>query len=234
MASKDGDKGKDKEKDKSKAKAHPQGDAKQQKAEAKAAKEKEKEKDKAKAKEGAEAAKGAKEAKEEKPKAPPRPPADPRLKVLKKFHGKFLPRGPLRDRLKVLMDRWNSGEEHGGVTVEELKSLHNDWKVARQKPAKRKAASQYRARSEVTIRAIDLRASEPAHCRGDGASGRTGNLAGGRLDRGAGMLVGSRGAAGVLLENGQAIACLEERRVACESLLVGLACRIELALRPSR
>ncbi len=79
-------------------------------------------------------------AKEEKPKAPPRPPADPRLKVLKKFHGKFLPRGPLRDRLKVLMDRWNSGEEHGGVTFEELKSLHNDWKTAREKPAKKKAS----------------------------------------------------------------------------------------------
>ncbi len=133
MASKDGDKGKAKDK----SKPHPQGDAKQQKAEAK--KEKEKEKDKAKAKEAAEAAKGAKEPKEEKPKAPPRPPADPRLKVLKKFHGKFLPRGPLRDRLKGLMDRWNSGEDHGGVTVEELKSLHNDWTAARQKPAKKKA-----------------------------------------------------------------------------------------------
>ena len=140
MASKDGDKGKvkDKDKDKGKSKPHPQGDAKQQKAEAK------KEKEKAKAKEGAEAAKGAKEAKEvkeEKPKAPPRPPADPRLKVLKKFHGKFLPRGPLRDRLKGLMDRWNSGEDHGGVTVEELKSLHNDWTAARQKPAKKAKAA---------------------------------------------------------------------------------------------
>jgi hypothetical protein len=72
-------------------------------------------------------------AKEEKPKAPPRPPADPRLKVLKKFYGKFLPRGPLRDRHKALMARWNSGEDHGGVTVEELKSLHDDWKAARAK-----------------------------------------------------------------------------------------------------
>jgi len=138
MASKDADKGKDKDKDKDKAKskAHPQGDGKQHKAEAKP-KDKEKEKEKAKAKEGAEAAKAAKV---EKPKAPPRPPADPRLKVLKKFHGKFLPRGPLRDRLKVLMDRWNSGEEHGGVTFEELKSLHNDWKTAREKPSKKKAS----------------------------------------------------------------------------------------------
>jgi len=77
--------------------------------------------------------------KEEKPKPPPRPPADPRLKVLKKFYGKFLPRGPLRDRHKTLMERWNSGEDHGGVTVEELKSLHEDWKAARAKPARRVA-----------------------------------------------------------------------------------------------
>jgi hypothetical protein len=70
----------------------------------------------------------------EKPAAAPRPPADPRLKVLKKFHGKFLPRGPLRDRHKVLMERWNSGEDHGGVTVEELKSLLSDWRASREKP----------------------------------------------------------------------------------------------------
>ena len=79
--------------------------------------------------------------KEEKPKARPRPPADPRLKVLKKFHGKFLPRGPLRDRHKALMARWDSGEDHGGVTVEELKSLHQDWKAARTKPPRKVAAS---------------------------------------------------------------------------------------------
>ena len=72
----------------------------------------------------------------EKAKAAPRPPADPRLKYMKKFHGKFLPRGPLRDRLKVLMTRWTSGEDHGGVTADELKSLYEDWKAARQKPAK--------------------------------------------------------------------------------------------------
>jgi hypothetical protein len=74
--------------------------------------------------------------KEKAPKAPPRPPADPRLKVLKKFHGKFLPRGPLRDRHKALMARWNSDESHGGVTLDELKSLHDDWKKAREKPAR--------------------------------------------------------------------------------------------------
>jgi hypothetical protein len=68
------------------------------------------------------------------PPAPPRPPADPRLKVLKKFHGKFLPRGPLRDRHRALMARWDSGEDHGGVTVEELKSLYTDWRATRAKP----------------------------------------------------------------------------------------------------
>ena len=75
----------------------------------------------------------------EKAKAEPRPPADPRLKYLKKFHGKFLPRGPLRDRHKELMQRWDSGEDHGGVTADELKSLFEDWKAARQKPVKVKA-----------------------------------------------------------------------------------------------
>ena len=77
----------------------------------------------------------------EKAKPAPRPPADPRLKVLKKFHGKFLPKGPLRDRHKTLMVRWDSGEDHGGVTVEELKSLYSDWKTARAKPAKAIGAS---------------------------------------------------------------------------------------------
>jgi hypothetical protein len=135
MASKDAEK--DKVKQKAKPKPQAKGDPKDKEKAAKAA-----EKDKAKAakaKEGADAA--AKEPKEEKPKAPPRPPADPRLKFLKKFHGKFLPRGPLRDRHRALMDRWNSGEDHGGVTAEELKSLYNDWKASREKPARKKAAS---------------------------------------------------------------------------------------------
>jgi hypothetical protein len=34
------------------------------------------------------------------------------------------------------MARWNSGEDHGGVTVDELRSLHEDWTKARAKPAK--------------------------------------------------------------------------------------------------
>ena len=100
--------------------------------------EKDKHKDKPKAKASPEEA-AAKEAaaaaeKEKKAKAAPRPPADPRLKVLKKFHGKFLPKGPLRDRYKALMERWNSGEDHGGVTVEELKALLADWRASREKP----------------------------------------------------------------------------------------------------
>ncbi len=66
--------------------------------------------------------------------AEPRKPADPRLKLLKKFHGKFLPKGVLRDRYKAIMDRWNSGEDHGGVTVEELRSLLDDWRGTREKP----------------------------------------------------------------------------------------------------
>lgn len=77
-------------------------------------------------------------AKEKAPKpvaeAPPaRPPADPRLKVLKKFHGKFLPKGPLRARQAEIMKRWDSGEDHGGVTVEELKGLLTDWRAGQKK-----------------------------------------------------------------------------------------------------
>jgi hypothetical protein len=83
---------------------------------------------------GEKPAKGEKPEKPEKPQAPPRPPVDLRLKVLKKFHGKFLPKGVLRDRHKVIMERWNSGEDHGGVTVEELKTLLDDWKATREKP----------------------------------------------------------------------------------------------------
>ena len=36
--------------------------------------------------------------------AEPKAPPDPRLKVLKKFHGKFLPKGVLRERHKAIMD----------------------------------------------------------------------------------------------------------------------------------
>jgi hypothetical protein len=67
------------------------------------------------------------------PPPPPRPPADPRLEVLEKFRGKFLPKGVLRDRYKALMERWDSGDDHGGVTVEGLRALLNDWKGTREK-----------------------------------------------------------------------------------------------------
>lgn len=66
--------------------------------------------------------------------AEPRPPADPRLKVLKKFQGRFLPKGVLRERYKAIRQRWDSGEDHGGVTVEELKALLADWRATREKP----------------------------------------------------------------------------------------------------
>jgi hypothetical protein len=58
-----------------------------------------------------------------------RPAPDPRLKVMKKFKGRYLPRGPLRERHRELMKRWESGDDHGGVTFEELKSLLDDWRT---------------------------------------------------------------------------------------------------------
>src|SRR5512135_678374 len=87
----------------------------------------------AKAEKAHKAVEAEKPAKTEKP-AEVRPPADPRLKVLKKFQGKFLPKGVLRERYKAIMDRWNSGEDHGGVTLDELKKLLDDWKGTREKP----------------------------------------------------------------------------------------------------
>ena len=102
-------------------------------AEAKPDKGKDKEK---KAKAPAEAAAAEAPAPKAEP-AKPRPPADPRLKVLKKFEGRFLPKGPLRQRHKELLTRWNSGDDHGGVTVEELKALLNDWRASREKPPRK-------------------------------------------------------------------------------------------------
>ncbi|CAN5884513.1 hypothetical protein BH23PLA1_BH23PLA1_00800 [soil metagenome] len=61
----------------------------------------------------------------------PRPAPDPRLRVLKKFRGKFLPKGPLRDRYKILIERWESNGDHGGVTYEELKGLLEDWRTVK-------------------------------------------------------------------------------------------------------
>lgn len=96
-------------------------------------------KDKEKPKKPKEAAKAEAEPVVEKKPEAPRQPADPRLKYVKKFHGKFLPRGPLRDRHTALFARWNSGDDHGGVTVEELKSLHGDWMISRRKGPKKAA-----------------------------------------------------------------------------------------------
>jgi hypothetical protein len=87
-------------------------------------------------KEKAPAEAAAPEAKPAKAPEPPRPPADPRLKFLKKFRGKYLPKGPLRDRLHAIIARWNGSEDHGGVTVDELKTLYTDWKAGREKKAK--------------------------------------------------------------------------------------------------
>ncbi|WP_435007222.1 hypothetical protein P12x_004567 [Tundrisphaera lichenicola] len=70
----------------------------------------------------------------------PQAPADPRLKILKKFKGKFLPKGVLRERHKAIMTRWDSGEDHGGVTVEELKALLSDWRGTREKPPRKPSA----------------------------------------------------------------------------------------------
>ena len=79
------------------------------------------------------------------PQAPAEPqtpaiPADPRLKVLKKFHGRFLPKGVLQARHKAIMDRWNSGEDHGGVTLDELKTLLDDWRGTQAKPPRKPKA----------------------------------------------------------------------------------------------
>ncbi len=94
-----------------------------------AAPKKEKEKDKAAKPEKAEAPK------KEKEKAPPRPPADPRMKYLKKLRGRFLPKGELRERHQAILRRWSSGEDHGGVTVEEVRGLYEAWKASRAQPA---------------------------------------------------------------------------------------------------
>lgn len=122
----DKDKGKEKPKTKDNKPKDPKLEAKEAKA-----------KEKAKEKKAKDAAAAAEAPAPEKKAAPaPRPPADPRLKVWKKFDGRFLPKGPLRARLKELKDRWASGDDHGGVTLEELKALLADWRATRAKPAK--------------------------------------------------------------------------------------------------
>jgi hypothetical protein len=101
------------------------------KAEAKAAAKKEK----AKAAKAAEAAAPA-AAPAEKPAPPPRKPVDPRARAFKKLKGRCLPKGPLREQHRALLVRWNSSEDHGDVTAEEVKGLVDAWKAARAKPAR--------------------------------------------------------------------------------------------------
>ncbi|MEI7922625.1 MAG: hypothetical protein WCJ40_12020 [Planctomycetota bacterium] len=69
--------------------------------------------------------------------------ADPRLKLIKRFEDRFLPKGVLRDRWKVIRAKWFADAEHTGVTLEELKALKVDWRTAREsktrpRPAKAK------------------------------------------------------------------------------------------------
>ena len=43
----------------------------------------------------------------------------------------------LRERQKAILQRWDSGEDHGGVTIEELKALLADWKGSQEKPPRK-------------------------------------------------------------------------------------------------
>jgi hypothetical protein len=118
--------------EKKKAPAHkgpvdPKQEAKEAKHKAKQAKAKE-------AKKAEATAVAAAPPKEKAPEAP-RPPADPRMKFFKKIKGRFLPKGPLRDRHREILTRWNASEDHAGVTVEELQSLVADWRATKVKPA---------------------------------------------------------------------------------------------------
>ncbi len=114
-------------KQKQTAKQHPEGKPKAEKPKVEAKEHKEK-----KAKPSAEAT----DADTPKPPPPPRMPSDPRIKILKQFHAKLLPRGDLRDRYRVLLQRWDSSEDHGGVTVNELQTLLNDRKSDRDNRAR--------------------------------------------------------------------------------------------------
>jgi len=66
--------------------------------------------------------------------APSQPfqPADPRLKLVKRFENRYLPKGELRDRWKAIRAKWLADESHSGVTLEELKALKADWAKARE------------------------------------------------------------------------------------------------------
>ncbi|HKQ61377.1 MAG TPA: hypothetical protein VJS92_08785 [Candidatus Polarisedimenticolaceae bacterium] len=104
-----------------------------QKAEGKEKKEAKEKKAKAPAEAPAQTATAA-EPKTPPPPPPPRTPADPRLRVLKKFQGVLLPKGIVRERYRALMVRWDSGNDHGGVTLKELEAVLDDWKGTRERP----------------------------------------------------------------------------------------------------
>ena len=108
--------------------------------------------------------------KEEKPKPAPRPPADPRLKVLKKFYGKFLPRGPLRDRHKALDDAL-------GV--------------------RRRSRRCHRRRAEIALRRLE---SRPRQAASQGGAVRLNRAAEFSHDRRASAECGSRSTPGVQTE----------------------------------
>jgi hypothetical protein len=61
---------------------------------------------------------------------------DPRVKLVTRFEKRFLPKGPLRDRWKTIRAKWYADADHTGVTLEELKALKVDWRVARESKGK--------------------------------------------------------------------------------------------------
>lgn len=73
---------------------------------------------------------------------PARQPADPRLKVIKKLEKRFQPRGPLRDRARDVLARWNSEADRESVTLEELQSLLSDWRADQARRKNPQAAAQ--------------------------------------------------------------------------------------------
>lgn len=69
------------------------------------------------------------------------PAVDPRQKLINRFTKRFLPKGPLRDRWKAIRAKWLADEAHTGVTLEELKSLKEDWRKVRESKVKPKATA---------------------------------------------------------------------------------------------
>jgi len=59
-------------------------------------------------------------------------PTDLRMKLIRRFENRYLPKGELRDRWKAIRAKWLADETHSGVTLEELKTLKTDWQKARE------------------------------------------------------------------------------------------------------